>query len=171
MDDNLVDKSEVYLRYLPRSATEESIRELLKGCGTIKRVWVSQDRDTGECKGFAFVNFSKNKEARECVMRWNEHPKNYLDGKHVVFEHAKAWEGNAKPEKPAGGGSKVNSGGKSASAATGGKSGTNGDGAKSTKVRDGKVRKREHSHKLGAKARQRAKKRAAKEAEEAGGGG
>ena len=79
-----VDRTEVYLRYLPRSATEASVRELLKGAGTIRRVWMSRDAD-GACKGFAFVNFSENREARECVLRYNAHPKNYLDGKHVVF--------------------------------------------------------------------------------------
>lgn len=160
------DKCEVYLRYLPRSADEAAIRELLSKCGEIKRVWVSKDKATGECKGFAFVNFSKNREARECVLRCNEHPRNYLDGKHVVFEHAKAWEGNTKPEKSSerdGGG-----GGGGGSRASGGrgdaKSSENGN-----KVHDGKVRKKVHSkNRLGAKARQRAKKRAAKEA--AGGG-
>ena len=163
-----VDKTEVYLRYLPRSATEEQIRELVKGCGTIKRVWIGKDRDTGECKGFAFVNFSKNREARECVLRCNEHPRNYLDGKHVVFEHAKAWEGNTKPEKSSerdGGGGGGGGGGSRASGGRGdAKSSENGN-----KVHDGKVRKKVHSkNRLGAKARQRAKKRAAKEA--AGGG-
>ena len=92
-----VDRTEVYLRYLPRSATEASVRELLKGAGTIRRVWMSRDAD-GACKGFAFVNFSENREARECVLRYNAHPKNYLDGKHVVIEHAKAWEGTRGEE-------------------------------------------------------------------------
>ena len=50
----------------------------------------------GACKGFAFVNFRENREARECVLRYNAHPKNYLDGKHVVIEHAKAWDGHAE---------------------------------------------------------------------------
>ena len=35
VDEERVDKTEVYLRYLPRSATEAAIREMLAGCGKI----------------------------------------------------------------------------------------------------------------------------------------
>ena len=183
-----VDRTEVYLRYLPRSATEASVRELLKDAGTIERVWMSKDAQ-GECKGFAFVNFRKNKEARECVLRYNAHPKNYLDGKHVVIEHAKAWEGNAEKKvaacsygsacakadcwfaHPAGWALAKTSGTSGTSASGEGKkrgSGKKKDGDAAT--RDGKVRKKVRSKtRLGAKARQRAKKRAEKEAADGGG--
>ena len=158
-----VDKTEVYLRYLPRSATEAAIREMLAGCGKITRVWVGVDRETNEGKGYAFVNFSKNREARECVMRMNEHPRNHLDGKHVVFEHAKAWDGHEKrrnAEASSGGG-----GGKRKGATTGGSDGNANGGSSANGTREGKVRKKQRSKtRLGAKARQRAKKRAAKEA-------
>ena len=161
-----VDKTEVYLRYLPRSATEAAIREMLAGCGKITRVWVGVDRETNECKGYAFVNFSKNREARECVMRMNEHPRNHLDGKHVVFEHAKAWDGhekrrNAEASSSGGGGG----GGKRKGATVGGSDGNANGGSSANGTREGKIRKKQRSKtRLGAKARQRAKKRAAKEA-------
>ena len=175
VDEETVDKTEVYLRYLPRSATEAAIREMLAGCGKITRVWVGLDRETKTCKGYAFVNFSKNREARECVMRMNEHPRNYLDGKHVVFEHAKAWDGhekrrNAEASSSGGGGG----GGKRKGATTGGSDGhaSGGSSANANGTREGKIRKKQRSKtRLGAKARQRAKKRAAKEAAAAGGGG
>ena len=176
VDEERVDKTEVYLRYLPRSATEAAIREMLAGCGKITRVWVGLDRETNACKGYAFVNFSKNREARECVMRMNEHPRNYLDGKHVVFEHAKAWDGhekrrNAEASSSGGGGG---GGGKRKGATTGGSDGhaSGGSSANANGTREGKIRKKQRSKtRLGAKARQRAKKRAAKEAAAAGGGG
>lgn len=183
------DKCEVYLRYLPRSADEAAIRELLSKCGEIKRVWVSKEKATGECKGFAFVNFAKRKDARNCVMHYNEHPKNYLDGKHVVFEHAKAWEGNVEKKPaacsygidcqkedcyfshPAGWAfEKKSTGGKGGGSKTGGSGGDGKGNSSAGGTRDGKVRKKVRSKsRLGAKARQRAKKRAAKEeAEKAG---
>ncbi len=179
MDEETVDKTEVYLRYLPRSATEAAIREMLAGCGKITRVWVGLDRETRTCKGYAFVNFSKNREARECVMRMNEHPRNYLDGKHVVFEHAKAWDGhekrrNAEASSSGGGGGGGGGGGKRKGATTGGSDGhaSGGSSANANGTREGKIRKKQRSKtRLGAKARQRAKKRAAKEAAAAGGGG
>ena len=178
-----VDRTEVYLRYLPRSATEASVRELLKDAGTIERVWMSKDAQ-GECKGFAFVNFRKNKEARECVLRYNAHPKNYLDGKHVVIEHAKAWDGHAEKKIAA-----CSYGSACAKAdcwfshpadwafakttgtrASGDEKGSGKKRDSGAAVGDGKVRKKVRSKtRLGAKARQRAKKRAEKEAADGGG--
>ena len=78
------DPCEVYMRYLPRSCTEAALREKFEKCGRITRVWLSVDRATGECKGFGFVTFSSKTEARRCVKDYNEHPRNYMDGKHVV---------------------------------------------------------------------------------------
>ena len=88
---------EVYMRYLPRTCTEEELRAKFEKCGRITRVWLSVDRATGECKGFGFVTFSSKTEARRCVKDYNEHPRNYMDGKHVVITHAKGWDDGRKP--------------------------------------------------------------------------
>lgn len=165
------------MRYLPRTATEARIREMLSSAGEITRVWISKDKTTDECKGYAFVNFRKNAMARNAVLHYNTWPKNHMDGKNVVIEPAKAWDDGKKeiamctyglecskvdcyfrhPEgwihapvtatKASGGGAKSKSG-----AGAGGADG----GVRKKKVRS-KTR-------LGAKARQRAKKRAEKEA-------
>jgi len=94
------DPCEVYMRYLPRSCTEADLREKFEKCGRIKRVWLSVDRASGECKGFGFVTFSSKTEARRCVKDYNEHPRNYMDGKHVVITHAKGWDDGRKPVAP-----------------------------------------------------------------------
>ena len=91
------DPCEVYMRYLPRSCTEADLREKFEKCGRIKRVWLSVDRASGECRGFGFVTFSSKTEARRCVKDYNEHPRNYMDGKHVVITHAKGWDDGRKP--------------------------------------------------------------------------
>jgi RNA recognition motif-containing protein len=91
------DPCEVYMRYLPRSCTEADLREKFEKCGRIKKVWLSLDRGSGECKGFGFVTFSSKTEARRCVKDYNEHPRNYMDGKHVVITHAKGWDDGRKP--------------------------------------------------------------------------
>ena len=91
------DPCEVYMRYLPRSCTEAALREKFEKCGRIKRVWLSVDRGTGECRGFGFVTFSSKTEARRCVKDYNEHPRNYMDGKHVVITHAQGWDDGRKP--------------------------------------------------------------------------
>ena len=91
------DPCEVYMRYLPRSCTEAALREKFEKCGRIKRVWLSVDRGTGECRGFGFVTFSSKTEARRCVKDYNDHPRNYMDGKHVVITHAQGWDDGRKP--------------------------------------------------------------------------
>ena len=91
------DPCEVYMRYLPRSCTEQDLREKFEKCGRIKKVWLSIDRATGQCKGFGFVTFSSKTEARRCVKDYNEHPRNWMDGKHVVITHAKGWDDGRKP--------------------------------------------------------------------------
>jgi hypothetical protein len=91
------DPNEVYMRYLPRSCTEADLREKFEKCGRIKKVWLSLDKETSECKGFGFVTFSSKTEAKRCVKDFNEHPRNWMDGKHVVITHAKGWDDGRKP--------------------------------------------------------------------------
>jgi RNA recognition motif-containing protein len=198
------DPCEVYMRYLPRSCTEADLREKFEKCGRIKKVWLSVDRASGECKGFGFVTFSSKTEARRCVKDYNEHPRNYMDGKHVVITHAKGWDDGAQarravlvrdgvsprrllllaPQKlgPQGARPPV-PGAEDADAddATAGEDESNGANARVKRTRDEneaegeasgkkprvyKERKKTASrrHKLGAKARKRAKAREAKEA-------
>jgi RNA recognition motif-containing protein len=90
------DPCEVYMRYLPRSCTEGDLRSKFEKCGRIKNVWLSLDRLSGECKGFGFVTFSSRSEAKRCVKDFNEHPRNEMDGKHVVITHAKGWDDGRK---------------------------------------------------------------------------
>lgn len=202
------DPCEVYLRYLPRSCTEADLREKFEKCGRIKKVWLSVDKATGECKGFGFVTFSSKTEARRCVKDYNEHPRNYMDGKHVVITHAKGWDDGKKPVQmctyalgcsrqdcyfkhppgwdplnpkapeeglPVGGdvGTGEDAGKKRGREGERGEGGPGDRGEKKPKKdrpkKDGKGRDRTHKHKLGAKARKRAKAREAKAALAEGG--
>jgi len=154
---------------------------MFKSCGEITRVWVSKDRESGECKGYAFVNFKKKSMARDAVLHYNVWPKNHMDGKNVVIEPAKAWDDGKTEIAQCSYGlectkadcyfrhpegwmyAKTVVAGKSGAS---GKSGTKGGKAKSV---DGGVKKKKVRSKtrLGAKARQRAKKRADKQVAEA----
>ena len=198
------------MRYLPRSCTEADLREKFEKCGRIKKVWLSVDRASGECKGFGFVTFSSKTEARRCVKDYNEHPRNYMDGKHVVITHAKGWDDGRKPVAPCSFGMACRRedcyfshpknwdpknwdpnapppepGAEDANVddATAGEDESNGANARAKRTRDENEAKGEASgkkkkprvykerkktasrrHKLGAKARKRAKAREAKEA-------
>ena len=54
----------LYVGNLPYSATEQSLREAFAASGTVDSVSVITDRDTGQSKGFAFVEMATDQEAQ-----------------------------------------------------------------------------------------------------------
>ncbi len=61
----------LYVGNLPFDTTEETIRELFAQCGTVVSVALIKDRDTGQSKGFAFVEMSSQKEAQTAISTLN----------------------------------------------------------------------------------------------------
>jgi RNA recognition motif-containing protein len=56
--------SKIYVGNLPFSATEESVRELFAQHGAVDSVALISDRDTGQPRGFGFVEMPKSDAAR-----------------------------------------------------------------------------------------------------------
>ena len=56
--------SKIYVGNLPFSATETSIRELFAQHGTVESVALINDRDTGQPRGFGFVEMPRADAAR-----------------------------------------------------------------------------------------------------------
>jgi RNA recognition motif-containing protein len=54
----------IYVGNLPFSATEESVRALFAKHGTVEKVSLITDRDTGRPRGFGFVEMSSADAAR-----------------------------------------------------------------------------------------------------------
>ena len=50
----------IYVGNLPYKATEENLREVFAEYGSIKRVSVPADRETGRVRGFAFVEMAED---------------------------------------------------------------------------------------------------------------
>jgi len=50
--------TKLYVGNLPFSATEEAIRDLFAPHGTIEKLSLISDRDTGQPRGFGFVEMS-----------------------------------------------------------------------------------------------------------------
>jgi len=141
---DFADKREVYLKYLPKSCTDAQLRERFgEPHGKVVRLWHAKNQETGESKGYAFLTFEKKETARYVVRNCNQHPNNYLDGKHVEISHAQPWEKHT---------AKTHIGLKNIE-----------DREKSLTAGGGVKKKQGHKHKLSAKARQRAKKRKEKE--------
>jgi cold-inducible RNA-binding protein len=57
----------IYVGNLSFSATEDSLRSLFEKYGTVERVNVVTDRDTGQARGFAFVEMSNDADAMKAI--------------------------------------------------------------------------------------------------------
>jgi RNA recognition motif-containing protein len=57
----------LYVGNLPYSTSEEDLRKLFSQYGTVESVAVITDRDTGRSKGFGFVEFPDEGEARNAI--------------------------------------------------------------------------------------------------------
>ena len=81
---------------LPFSTSTEELRQLFAQVEGVDSVTVVTDRDTGQSRGFGFVEMSTADEAQQAVTQLNERP---LDGRSLKVEVAKP-----KTDKPRSGG-------------------------------------------------------------------
>src|SRR5204862_6464282 len=65
------DMKNLFVGNLPHSTTEDELRRLFEAHGTVDRVSVVTDRDTGRSRGFAFVEMSNAGEADKAVAALN----------------------------------------------------------------------------------------------------
>jgi RNA recognition motif-containing protein len=61
----------IYVGNLSYEATEHAVRALFEEYGSVERVSIVTDRDTGRAKGFAFVEMSVNAEADQAIAGLN----------------------------------------------------------------------------------------------------
>jgi RNA recognition motif-containing protein len=61
----------VYVGNLAYSTTEDELRDLFSQAGTVASVALIKDRDTGQSKGFAFVEMSTQAEAQNAISKFN----------------------------------------------------------------------------------------------------
>src|ERR1700757_811075 len=57
----------LYVGNLPYSTSEEDLRNLFSQYGNVESVAVITDRETGRSKGFGFVEFGDDNEARNAI--------------------------------------------------------------------------------------------------------
>ncbi len=76
----------LYVGNLPYSANEQSLRDTFSQCGTVDSVNVITDRDTGQSKGFAFIEMSSSGEAQKAIQELNG---SSLDGREIKVNEAK----------------------------------------------------------------------------------
>jgi RNA recognition motif-containing protein len=76
----------IFVGNLAFSATESSIRALFERYGTVDRVNLVTDRDTGRARGFAFVEMSDSAQADEAIKALNG---TELDGRALNVNEAR----------------------------------------------------------------------------------
>ena len=91
----------LFVGSLAFSTSTERLRELFAQVGAVESAAVVMDRDTGQSRGFGFVEMSTAEEATQAVQRFNGHE---LDGRQLKVEVSNS--------TGAGGGSRRSSGGR-----------------------------------------------------------
>jgi RNA recognition motif-containing protein len=84
--------SKIYVGNLPFSATEDAVRDLFAAHGTVDSVALINDRDTGQPRGFGFVEMTSNSEAAKAIQS--------LNGAQMGGRALKVNEAQAKTERP-----------------------------------------------------------------------
>jgi RNA recognition motif-containing protein len=76
--------TKLYVGNLPFTATEESVRNLFAPHGTVEKISLISDRDTGRPRGFGFVEMS-NSDASRAMQALNG---TELDGRALKINEA-----------------------------------------------------------------------------------
>mmetsp|Transcript_120324 Transcript_120324/g.190629 ORF Transcript_120324/g.190629 Transcript_120324/m.190629 type:complete len:358 (-) Transcript_120324:10-1083(-) len=91
-------KHELFLKFLPVSATEASVRNHFAECQSLQSVRLSRNKETGDCKGTGWLVLGDLAEAEWLVKEWNAEPYNEMDGRHVEISHAVAASSTWRPK-------------------------------------------------------------------------
>ena len=76
----------LYVGNLPYSVNQQTLQDTFSKCGTVESANVIMDRDTGQSKGFAFVEMSSSGEAQKAIQKING---SSLDGRAITVNEAK----------------------------------------------------------------------------------
>jgi RNA recognition motif-containing protein len=93
----------IFVGNLSYGATEDVVRSMFEQYGTVERVNLVTDRDTGQARGFGFVEMSNSAEADRAIAELNGRE---LDGRALNVNEARP-----KPERGSGGGGYRSGGG------------------------------------------------------------
>ncbi len=86
----------IYVGNLDFRTSEEELRQLFEGYGAVERVNMIRDRDTGQPRGFAFVEMTNDGEAEKAIAGTN--------GANLGGRSLNVSEARPKPERAGGGG-------------------------------------------------------------------
>jgi RNA recognition motif-containing protein len=93
----------IYVGGLPYSATSDEVRALFSAHGNVSSVDVITDRNTGEAKGFGFVEMSTDSESRGAIAALNG---TTMGGRSLTVNEAKPREDRQRSYGDGGGGNR-----------------------------------------------------------------
>jgi cold-inducible RNA-binding protein len=76
----------IFVGNLSFGATEDAVRSMFEQYGTVDRVSLITDRDTGQARGFGFVEMSNDAEAERAISELNGRE---LDGRALNINEAR----------------------------------------------------------------------------------
>jgi cold-inducible RNA-binding protein len=76
----------IFVGNLNFGATEDAVRTMFEAYGTVERVSIITDRDTGQARGFGFVEMSANADADRAIAELNGRD---LDGRALNVNEAR----------------------------------------------------------------------------------
>ena len=76
----------IYVGNISYNTSEQALREHFASLGTVEDVRIINDRATGRSKGFGFVTFTNDDEARTAIAELNGVE---LDGRELVVNEAR----------------------------------------------------------------------------------
>jgi len=72
------DTAAIRVSNLSENVQEADLQELFKPFGNIARIFLAKDKVTGQCKGFAFVNYYRKEDAAKAIATLNGYGYDYL---------------------------------------------------------------------------------------------
>lgn len=78
--------SKLYVGNLPYSVTEQTLESTFAPHGTVESVKLITDRETGQSKGFAFIEMGSNSEANAAITALNG---TNIDGRPIAVNEAR----------------------------------------------------------------------------------
>lgn len=100
----------IYVGNLPFTASEEDIRQAFGAYGVVTSVSIIKDHETGQSRGFAFVEMANNEEGQTAITNLNGKP---LKGRPLKVNEARPREEGGGGRRPGGfGGDRGGGGGR-----------------------------------------------------------
>ncbi len=79
-------EKKLYVGSLSYDTSEDGLKELFSGAGTVDSVAIIMDKFSGRSKGFGFVEMSSEEEAKKAIEMFNEKE---LDGRKIIVNEAR----------------------------------------------------------------------------------